>query len=244
MVVSEAFLDNLADTATSVAQAILPLVALFVIFQLFLLRLPRGSVKEILVGTALATAGLFLFLLGIGIGFLPFGRAIGIAIGSIGEPWLIVPIGLFLGFVTAWGEPSVRILANQVEEASNGSVPGALVLYAVCIGVAVWAALGLVRASYGIPLLYLLLPGYLLAIILIWFCDRDFVSIAIDAGGVATGPLANTFLLALALGISSAIADRNPVTDGLGFISFISLAPIISVTALGLLVRRKARAKE
>lgn len=241
---SESFLGNLTDTAASVAQAILPLVVLFVIFQLFLLRLPRNRVKEILVGTALAAAGLFLFLLGISVGFLPFGRAIGVAIGSMPEPWLIVPIGLLLGFATAWGEPSVRILANQVEEASNGSVPGMLVLYAVCIGVAAWAALGLLRASYGIPLLYILLPGYLLAIILIWLCDKDFVSIAIDAGGVATGPLANTFLLALALGISSAIADRDPVTDGLGFISFISLAPIISVTALGLLVHRKTRVGE
>lgn len=238
---SGALLENLGETAASVAQAILPLVALFAVFQLFLLRLPRGSVKEILLGTALAAAGLFLFLLGVGIGFLPFGRAMGVAIGSMREPWLIVPIGLFLGFVTAWGEPSVRILANQVEEASNGSVPGAMVLYAVCIGVAAWAALGLLRTVYGIPLLYLLLPGYLLALVLIWLCDRDFVSIAIDAGGVATGPLTNTFLLALALGASSAIAGRNPVTDGLGFISFISLAPIISVTALGLLVRRKAQ---
>lgn len=237
-------MENLADTAVSVAAAILPLVALFVIFQLFLLRLPSSSVKEILLGTVLAAAGLFLFLLGISVGFLPFGRAIGTVIGSMREPWLIVPIGLFLGFVTAWGEPAVRILANQVEEASNGSVPGVLVLYAVCIGVAAWAALGLLRVSYGIPLLYLLLPGYLLAIVLIWLCDRDFVSIAIDAGGVATGPLTNTFLLALALGMSSSVADQDPVKDGLGFISFISLAPIVSVTALGLLVRRKTRARE
>src|SRR5690606_31639109 len=97
VVVSEALLENLADTAVSVAAAILPLVALFVIFQLFLLRLPSSSVKEILLGTVLAAAGLFLFLLGISVGFLPFGRAIGMVIGSMREPWLIVPIGLFLG---------------------------------------------------------------------------------------------------------------------------------------------------
>lgn len=244
MVVNDTLLQHLTETATSVAEAILPLAALFAVFQIFLLRLPHKSVREILLGTALAAAGLFLFLLGVGIGFLPFGRAMGEAIGAVRTPWLIVLIGLALGFVIAWGEPAVRILANQVEEASNGSVPGLLVLYAVCVGVAAWAALGLLRTSYGIPLLYFLLPGYLLAIILICLCDRDFVAIAIDAGGVATGPLANTFLLALALGASSAIAGQDPVTDGLGFISFISLAPVISVTALGLLVRRKTEAKE
>lgn len=241
---SGAFLDNVVGTAESVAVAIVPLVTLFLLFQVFMLRLPRRKVKDILLGTVLAAAGLFLFLLGVGIGFLPFGRAIGEAIGAMREPWLLVPIGLFLGFVTTWGEPAVRILADQVEEASNGAIPGVLVLYAVCFGVAVWVTFGMLRISYGIPLLYFLAPGYGIAIIMIWMGDKDFVSIAIDAGGVATGPLANTFLLALALGASAAMGDQDPVAHGLGFVALIALAPIISVMMLGLLIRRGKDAKE
>ncbi len=241
---SATLLENLASTASSVALAIVPLVALFLVFQLFMLRLPRREVKDILTGTALAAAGLFLFLLGVGIGFLPFGRAIGEAAGAMREPWLLVVIGLLLGFVTTWGEPAVRILADQVEDASNGSIPGILVLYAVCFGVAVWVTLGMLRISYGIPLLYLLVPGYGIAIIMIWMSDKDFVSIAIDAGGVATGPLANTFLLALALGASAAMGDQDPVSHGLGFVTLIALAPIISVMVLGLLIRKRNDARE
>lgn len=240
----ETFLAHIAETASSVAMAILPLVVLFLVFQIFMLKLPLREVKDILLGTVLAAAGLFLFLLGVGIGFLPFGRAIGEAIGMMREPWFLIPIGLFLGFVTTWGEPAVRILADQVDDASNGAIPGRLVLHAVCLGVAVWVTLGILRISYGIPLTYLLVPGYGIAILMIWMSDREFVSIAIDAGGVATGPLANTFLLALALGASSAMGDQDPVIHGLGFVSLIALAPIISVMMLGLAMRPAKKAKE
>ena len=237
----EALASDIVPAASSVALALVPLVIMFLIAQIFMLKLPLRTVKDILLGTALAACGLFLFLLGVGIGFLPYGRAIGEAVGGMREPWLLVGAGLFLGFVTTWGEPAVRILADQGEEASHGSIPGFLVLNAVCVGVAIWAALGMLRVGYGLPLLYLLLPGYGLAILMLWISDKDFVAIAIDAGGVATGPLANTFLLAIALGASAAVEGRNPVVDGLGFVALVALAPIISVMALGLLMGRMKR---
>jgi len=104
--------------------------------------------------------------------------------------------------------------------------------------------LGVLRISYDIPLLYLLGPGYLLAIGLMWLSDQDFVGIAVDASGVATGPLANTFLLAFALGASAAMGGREPMVNGLGMVALIALAPIIPVMLLGVLVRLRDRAKE
>ena len=233
-------LSDLGEMAWRVALAVLPLAVLFIIFQLLFLKLPRREVSRILTGTLVASAGLFLFLLGVAIGFLPFGRAIGEAIGSVSQKWLVVPFGLILGFVTTWGEPAVRVLADQVEEASTGSIPRPLVLAAICLGVAVAVGIGLLRIVYGVPLLWLLVPGYALAIALMWLSDKEFVSIAVDAGGVATGPLANSFLLALAIGASSALG-RDPLVHGLGLVSLIALAPIVSVMLLGLLVRPKAR---
>jgi hypothetical protein len=237
-------LDDLGQTAASVLMAVLPLAALFIAFQVGLLRLPGRDFRNILTGTLLSAAGLFLFLLGVGIGFLPAGRAIGEALGTLQDKWLLLPAGVLLGFVTTWGEPAVRILADQVEDASNGSIRRSLVLHAVCIGVAVWVGLGMLRIVYGIPILYLLLPGYLLVIDIMGLSDRDFVGIAVDAGGVATGPLANTFLLALALGTSASIGGQDPLIHGLGFVSLIALAPVISLMALGLVIRWKGRRKE
>jgi hypothetical protein len=236
-------LDELQAAASSVAIAVLPLAALFMTFQVLLLRLPRRDFRNILTGTGISALGLFLFLLGVMIGFFPFGQAIGESFGSLRHRWLLLPIGLFIGFVTTWGEPSVRILADQVEEASNGSIRRLVILYAVCIGVALSVALGLLRIAYGIPILRLLVPGYLVVIAIMWLSPKEFVSIAVDAGGVATGPMANTFLLTLALSAAASMG-QDPITDGLGLVALIALAPILSVMVLGVLVRSKERRKE
>lgn len=231
--------DVLGRTAWSVVLAMLPLAVLFAAFQVLFLRLPLREVSRVLTGTLLAAAGLYLFLLGVTIAFLPFGRAIGESLGTLSARWLLVPFGLLLGFVTTWGEPAVRVLADQVEEASTGSIRRSVVLSTIALGVAVAVAVGLLRIVYGIPLAWLVVPGYALVIVLMRFSDQGFVSIAVDAGGVATGPLANTFLLALALGASAAMGDRNPLVNGLGLVALIALAPMLSVMLLGLLVRWK-----
>jgi hypothetical protein len=237
-------LAELGSLAWSVVMAVLPLAALFLLFQVLFLDLPRREVSRILTGTLMASAGLFLFLMGVSIGFLPFGRAIGEAIGSLPHKWLLAPLGMVLGFVTTWGEPAVRILADQVEDASTGSIRRSLVLWAVCLGVAVAVGIGMLRIGYGIPLLFIVVPGYALVVAMMRWSERRFVAIAIDAGGVATGPLANTFLLALAFGASAALGDKDPLVQGLGLVALIALAPVVAVMTLGLVVRWKERRKE
>ena len=234
------FIDELYRPARGVALAVLPLAALFAVFQLLFLKLPRTEITRIVVGTLIASVGLFLFLLGASVAFMPFGRLIGETFGSLSQIWVPVVFGAVLGFVTTWGEPAVRILADQVEQASAGAIRQGAVLVAVCIGVAVAVAIGVVRIAYDLPLLWILVPGYVLAIGLLWLSDRTFVAIAVDSGGVATGPLANTFLLALALGIAAAVPDRDPLVHGLGLVALIAMAPVISVMLLGLLVRLKS----
>jgi hypothetical protein len=240
----ETLLAESYATLMSVAEAVAPLVGLFLLFQFGWLRLPRRQVIDVLIGTGLASVGLFLFLLGMETGFLPFGRAIGMAFGAMNQKALFILAGVALGFFTAWGEPAVRVLADQVEDASNGAIARMLVLLAICIGVALCVGLGVARIIFGIPLLYLLGPGYLLAIALMWRSDPQYVSIAVDAGGVATGALSNSFLLALAMGASVTIGDQNPIAHGLGLVALISLAPVISVMTLGFLMGSGVKGRE
>jgi hypothetical protein len=242
--VSEAWLGEAVQALSSVAIAVAPLTVMFLVFQIFLLKLPPRQVADILKGTAIAAVGLVLFLLGIGIGFLPFGRVIGETVGALDQWWLFVLVCLLVGFFTTWGEPAVRVLCRQVDEASNGSIPQTLVLAVICLGVAFWAGLGALRIVFGIPLLYLLVPGYTLVVCLMWLSSREFIAIAVDAGGVATGPLANSFLLALALGATAAQDGLDPIVHGLGFVALIALAPITSLMILGALIRLKAPKKE
>lgn len=237
-------LADVASTAWSVALAVVPLALAFLVLQVLFLQLPVKEVSRILTGTLIASLGLFVFLLGVNVAFLPFGRIVGEALGALPHAWLIVPFGVLLGFVTTWGEPAVGILAGQVEEASGGSIRRSLVLVTVCLGVALVVGLGMLRIRYDIPLLYLLVPGYAMVLAVMWFSKEEFVAIAVDAGGVATGPLVNSFLLALALGAASALGGRDALVHGLGLVALIALAPVLSLMALGVIVRMKEPRKE
>ncbi len=225
------------DTLLSVVEALLPLLCLFLVFQFLFLKLPRHYIFNLLRGTLLAVVGLLLFLQGVRIGFLPAGEAIGKVLGGISWKWLLIPFGFFIGFLTTWTEPAVRILCGQVEKASAAAIRKSVVLYAICSGVALFVALGMAKIIYGIPLLYIVIPGYAVVLAMLWLSDKEFLSIAFDAGGVATGPMAVTFLMAIAVGVSSVIEGRDPVIHGFGLIALIALAPILSVMVLGFLFR-------
>ncbi len=229
------------DTARSVAVAVTPLLLVFLVFQALLLKLPQREVVRILGGTLVAALGLWLFLTGVALAFLPFGTLIGRAVATLPHPALMLGVGLVLGFVTTWGEPAVRILADEVQDASGGSIHRTMVLLTICAGVAVSVGLGVLRIALELPMAWLLVPGYAIALVLMRFSDKAFVAVAADAGGVATGPLANSFLLALALGLASAADGADPLLDGLGLVALIALAPILSVMTLGLVIRWRTR---
>ena len=236
--------DGIGRTFLGVIEALLPLLVLFIIFQFLVLKLPRSYVFNLLKGTLLALIGLALFLQGVRTGFFPAGQAMGEILGAIERQWLLIPFGFMMGFLATWGEPAVRILGSQVEEASGGSIRKRVVVYTISIGVALFVALGMARIVYGIPLLWIIIPGYLVAIGMLWFSEKSIIAIAFDAGGVATGPMAVTFLMAIAVGIASAIEGRDPIIDGFGLIALIALAPILTIMLLGLILRIKLRRKE
>jgi len=236
--------DGFGHTILGIVEALAPLLVLFIIFQLLILKLPKSYVLNLLKGAILALIGLALFLQGVHIGFFPAGQAIGETLGSIRIQWLLIPFGFMMGFLATWGEPAVRILSEQVEEASAGSIQKRTVLYTISSGVALFIALGMVKIVFGIPLLWIIVPGYLLAIAMLWFSDKSVIAIAFDAGGVATGPMAVTFLMAIAVGIASGIQGRDPVIDGFGLIALIALAPVLTIMVLGLIIRIKTRKKE
>ncbi len=237
-------LEGAGHTFLSVIRALLPLLLLFLIFQFLFLKLPAGRVLNLLKGTLIALVGLALFLQGVKIGFMPVGRAMGEIAGTLENKWLLIPLGFGMGFLATFSEPAVRILSNQVEESSSGFIRKWLVLVTISLGVGALISLGVVKILYGIPFLYIIVPSYIVALIIIWFCDRTFVSIAFDAGGVATGPMAVTFLLSIAVGFTSTMEGRNPVADGFGLVALIALAPILSVMLLGLIFRTKLTSME
>ena len=229
--------EGMDQVFLEVAQALLPLLIFFGVFQVALLKLPRVYVMNLGRGILVAFLGMVLFVQGVNVAFLPAGREIGEAITAFGHLWLLIPLGFLLGFVATYAEPAVRVLGYQVAESSSGYIKESLIVYTLSFAVAISVSLGMARLVYGIPLLYILIPGYSLVIILLFLTDPEFAGIAFDSGGVATGPMAVTFLLSLAVGVAAGIEGRNPVIDGFGLIALIALAPILSVLALGILYR-------
>lgn len=219
-----------------VALAVLPLLLIFLILQVYL-KLPRTHMLNILKGFVLTFAGLTLFLQGVKIGFLPAGLKIGAILGGLPHRWVLMPIGFALGFVATLAEPAVRILSFQVEKASSGYIRDKLILYTLSLGVAIFTSLGMAKVLYGIPIYYLVVPGYLLALLMLKFSNPTFIAIAFDSGGVATGPMTVTLIMAVAVGAAVTIEGRDPVMDGFGLIALVALAPILLVMALGFFYR-------
>jgi hypothetical protein len=218
-----------------VAEALTPLLIIFVIFQLLFLKLPREVIIRVLSGMLLAFVGLALFLQGVQVGFMPTGTALGEQLGQLQYKWIIVLVGCLLGFVATVAEPAVRILNHEVEKVSGGYIPQRVMLYTLSIGVAVAIGLAMMRIIYGVPLLYILIPGYVLALILMRLSSPTFVSVAFDSGGVATGPMTVTFIVALAVGVAAGTEGRDPLLDGFGMIALAALAPILAVLVLGII---------
>jgi len=219
--------------------ALIPLSLFFILFQVMYLKLPMGHVINLFKGIFFTLIGMILFLQGVHIAFIPAGDAIGSFFSAIGKAWILIPFGFFLGMLATYAEPAVRILSKQVEQSSSGFIKGTLILYTLSLGVGIAVALGMARIIIGFSFLPLIIIGYVIAIILLWLSDRDFVAIAFDSGGVATGPMAVTFLMALAVGVAGGIEGRDPIVDGFGLIALIALAPILSILLLGIYFKSK-----
>ena len=216
------------------AAAVLPLLVLLLLFRP-LLKLPRSLIKNTLKGLLISFLGLILFLQGIKAGFLPVGREIGAALGNSSFAWSLIPVGLLLGFAATFAEPAVRILSSQVEKSSSGYIPAKLILYTLSISVALVTALGMTRLICGFPIYYIVVPGYILALVMLKFSKPAFIGIAFDSAGVATGPIAVTLIMAVAVGAAAELEGRDPVLDGFGIIALIALAPILLVLVLGII---------
>ena len=198
------FLYALPQYAKEILVSILPLAAVFVIFQALTRNYHRRQVLRMCVGIVYTYIGLVLFLTGVNVGFAPVGSLLGSGMAETALRWLLVPIGMVIGYYIVKAEPAVQVLNVQVEEITGGTVSRKMMNAALSIGVSCAVGLAMVRVLTGISIYWIILPGYALALILSFFVPKVFIGIAFDSGGVASGPMTSTFLLPLAMGACTA----------------------------------------
>ncbi len=212
--------------------ALLPVIILFLIMNWLTFKTEKNELMNIFKGFGYTVIGLTMFLIGVNEGFMDMGHFLGSEIATYGMWWLII-IGLILGLVVVLAEPAVQVLGDQVSEVSNGQIKKPILMSALSLGVGIAVGLSMLRISLGgFEVWHVLLPGFALAIILSFFSPPIFTGIAFDAGGVASGPMAVTFILAFAQGAANYISTADAL-DAFGVIAFIALTPIITVQILG-----------
>lgn len=222
------------------ALAIAPIFLIVLVAQPLVLKIRKRPFVRMTRGFLYAYLGLVLLFTGVNAGFMEVGRDIGFRLASRDGPVLLILFGFVLGLLTILAEPAVHVLTRQIEEVTSGSVPRKAVLAALSIGVGVAVTLSMLRILVpGLQLWHILLPGYATALVLAHIGPKLFVGMAFDAGGVASGPMTATFVLAFAQGAAGAVHGANILIDGFGVISLVALTPIVTLQILGMIYRRK-----
>ena len=223
--------------------SLLPIILFFFIFQIVSLHLHKKTLVKIIIGIIYTYIGLVLFLTGVNVGFMPAGNYLGQVIAGLSYPWIIVPIGMLIGYFIVKAEPAVYVLTEQVEELTSGAISAKAMGMSLSIGVALSLGLAMVRVLTSISILWFLLPGYAVALGLTFFVPKIFTAIAFDSGGVASGPMTATFLLPFSMGACEALGG-NVVTDAFGVVAMVAMTPLITIQILGLIYQIQEQMKE
>ena len=237
------FASALPHYLREVGVALAPVLVFFVVFQLTVLHLPAARLRRIAVGLVYTFVGLVLFLTGVNVGFMPVGYLLGEVLGGMDIRWALIPLGMIIGWFVVTAEPAVQVLCKQVYEMTAGTIPSAALARTLSGAVAVSVGLTMLRVLTGLSVLWLLIPGYLLALGLTFAAPPVFTAIAFDSGGVASGPMTAAFLLPLALGACGAVGG-DPATDAFGVVAMVAMTPLIAIQLLGVSYRLRIRKAE
>ena len=233
------FLSSFLDLA--------PILAVVLIFQVFIIQQPVPDVARLIAGTFFVIVGLTLFIQGLQLSLFPLGESMAYDFARKGSLFWLLAFAFCLGFGAAIAEPAIIALAkkaatiasaaNIIEQSNTAKSTYALELritVAFAVGVAI--LIGVLRIIRGWPAYYPIFCAYACIALMTPFAPANIIGIAYDSGCIATSTITVPLVTALGVGLATAIKGRNPITDGFGLVVFASLTPIIFVMAYGIFV--------
>ena len=236
--VARVFAGGLPVYAREVLVSLVPIVLVFLIFQLLTRRYQKRQIRKIAVGFAYTYIGLVLFLCGANVGFAPVGAYLGKELAGLSFHWILIPIGALIGYYIVKAEPAIQVLNHQVEAVTEGAISVKMMNRCMSFGVAASVGLAMLRVLTGISIEWFVIPGYLIALALSRLVPDMFIGIAFDSGGVASGPMTSTFLLPLSIGVCEALGG-NLMTDAFGVVALVALTPLIAIQLMGMVYKWK-----
>ncbi len=238
--IGTAYVSAVPKYMKEITLSLLPIIAIFLLFQIFLLKLSRQKTAKIFVGIIYTYIGLVLFLTGVNVGFSSLGAVLGEELATGQTRYIMIPLSMLIGWFIISAEPAVAVLEKQIEEVSAGAIPGKAVKVSLSIAISAAMGISMLRVLTGISLMYFLVPGYAIAIILSFFVPDIYTAIAFDSGGVASGPMTSTFMLQFTIGACVA-TGQNILSDAFGIVAVVAMMPLISIQAIGVVGRLKNR---
>lgn len=250
------WVQALGNTLLSTLQDVVPIVAVILGFQWFVLREPIADLRRVLIGIGCVLLGLSLFLLGLETALFPLGKLMAqqltdpqltrelesaASVAHWSDYYWVYVFALAIGFSTAIAEPAVIAVAIKARDVSAGAVRPWGLRIAVAIGAAVGLTLGTHRLVTGTPLHYYIIAGYVVVLIQTYYAPRAIIALAYDSGGVTTSTVTVPLVAALGLGLAEHVPGRSPLLDGFGLIAFACLFPIMSVMGYAQLSAYRAR---
>lgn len=241
--IGKAYLTALPAYLKETAVALLPIIVIFFLFQIFSLKISRFNLAKICVGIVYTYIGLVLFLTGVNVGFSSLGAVLGSNLAGGWTKYLLIPLSMLLGWFVISAEPAVAVLEKQIEEVSEGAIPGKAIKLSLSVAIAVAMGISMVRVITGISILWFIIPGYFIALLLSFFVPDIYTAIAFDSGGVASGPMTATFMLQFVIGASTALGG-NVLSDAFGVVAMVAMMPLISIQTVGFIYERKNKKEE
>ena len=261
------FGEKVLTTLVDVSIGIAPITIFFLFYDLIFVKLPVKEMIRIFIGLLNIYIGLFLFLTGVNGGFSPIAHILGINVGGHGRVgWEIgavaLVVGFILGFFATMCEPSVKVLGKQVQGVSDGIINKNSMTISLAISVGIAVVLSILRMCVPgkINFIFILVPGYILAFALSFFCPSIYTSIGFDSGGVASGSMVACFVLPFCIGVGENFgltiagktgdalidATKNIFSYSFGVIALVALMPLIVVQSMGVIatIKQKKQAKQ
>lgn len=212
--------------------SVVPVALIVLALSFTVAPLPAGTVLTFVMGTVLLILGMALFSLGAEVAMTPMGEYAGSRLTKKRNLKLLIAASFILGLIITIAEPDLTVLATQIP-----SIPNAVLIGAVSIGVGVFLVVSILRVVFQINLKWLLIGCYAVVFALSIFAPSSFIAVAFDSGGVTTGPITVPFIMAFASGVASIRSDANAEEDGFGMVALCSVGPILAVMILSMVFR-------
>lgn len=234
------YLNQLFISTKDVLISILPIIAVFIFFQAFTKDISKTEMRKIIFGLIVMLIGLILFFVAVNVGFIDMGYYIGKYLTISNYSYLLIPFVVLISYFISIAEPAVLVLNEQVENITEGSISKKTMNVSLAVGVCIATFLSIIRVLTNTSFLYYIIPGQILALILMLFTPKVFTAIAFDAGGATGGTLTAAFLLPITIGVCMA-TNSDILTNAFGLAALISLAPLITIQIVGIIYSYKTR---